>query len=162
MNAQQNSLANSESKWQTCSILFWGTFGARGPAERRYIVRSCTAAGIVLALVFVSLAMHFHPKPLMARVVMIATGFLVTYIAWEFRRYLYQLDELARRLQMESMACTYLTGFVIAAWLGALWPFSHFLVHWPYKPTILFLIPFLYFLLEPVRAAWLYYLSRRY
>ncbi len=98
----------------------------------------------------------------MIRLLLIAVACLITYIAWEFRRYLHQLDELARRMQLEAMACTYITGFVIAAWLGVLWPFSHFLVNWPYKPTVLFMIPFLYFLLEPVRAGWLYYLSRHY
>jgi len=143
-------------------MLLWGTFGTKTPAERRYVMRSCIAGGAVLAIVLFALAMHFRPRPIMVRIVCIAFGSLITYIAWEFRRYLYQLDELARRMQMEAMACTYITGLVMAAWLAVLWPFSHFLVHWPYKPMLLFLIPFLYFLLEPIRAGWLYYLSRRY
>lgn len=160
--AQQNSPANSEAKWPTSSMLLWGTFGTKTPAERRYVLRSCIAAGAVLVLLVVAFAIHFRPRPIAIRVVLIAVGCLFTYIAWEFRRYLYQLDELARRMQLEAMACTYITGLVVAAWLGVLWPFSHFLVHWPYKPTVLFMIPFLYFLLEPIRAGWLYYLSRRY
>jgi hypothetical protein len=159
---QQDSLANSETKWPTCSMLMWGTFGTKTPAERRYVFRSCAAAGAVLALFLIAKVMHFQPRPIVLRVVLIAVGLLMTYIALEFRRYLYQLDELARRMQMEAMACTYITGFVMAAWMGILWPFSSFLVHWQYKPTVLFMIPFLYFLLEPVRAGWLYYLSRRY
>lgn len=158
----ESSLANAEAKWPTRSMLLWGTFGTKSPAERRYIVRSCIAAGAGLAILLFAAAMHFRPRPIMVRVVMLATGSVLTYMAWEFRRYLYQLDELARRMQMEAITCTYLTGFVIAAWLGVLWPFSHFLVHWPYKPTVLFTIPFLYFVLEPIRAGWLYYLSRRY
>ncbi len=161
-STQQDSLANSETKWPTCSMLMWGTFGTKTPAERRYVVRSCVAGGIVLVLFVFASFMHFRPRPIMVRSVLVAVGLLLTYIALEFRRYLYQLDELARRMQMEAMACTYLTGFVIAAWLGVLWPFSQFLVHWPYKPMLLFMVPFLYFLLEPVRAGWLYYLSRRY
>ena len=33
---------------------------------------------------------------------------------------------------------------------------------WAFKPEVLLLMPYLFFLLEPVRAGWLYYLSRRY
>jgi hypothetical protein len=87
---------------------------------------------------------------------------MITYIAWETRRYLMSLDELARRLQLEAMAWTYLTGMVLAVWLGTLAPLSHTLLYWDYRQTMILLIPLAYMLLEFVRAGWLWYLSRRY
>ena len=89
-------------------------------------------------------------------------GIVITLIALEFRRYLSQIDELARRMQLEAMAWTYLTGFVVAAWLGVAAAFSQTIAHWAFRPAVLLVIPYLFFLLEPVRAGWLYYLSRRY
>jgi len=159
----QEQLAHSEnSRWHTCAILFWGTFGTKSPAERRYVMRSIFAATVVMVLVVLTFSDRFPPKPIVMKITLLATGALITYIAWELYRYLSQLDELARRMQMEAITWTYLTGFVAAAWIGVLAPFSHFLMHWPYKPSLLTLIPFLYFVLEPVRAVWLYVLSRRY
>jgi hypothetical protein len=78
------------------------------------------------------------------------------------RRYLMALDELARRMQFEAMAWTYLTGMVLAVWLATLAPLSHTLLYWDYRQTLLLLLPFAYMLLEFVRAGWLYILSRRY
>jgi hypothetical protein len=47
--------------------------------------------------------------------------------------------------------------------MGAVLTFSHTLQHWVFgDKVLLLLIPFFYFLLEPVRAGWLYYLSRKY
>jgi len=159
----QEPLAHSEnSRWPTCAMLFWGTFGTKSPAERRYVMRSIFAAAVVMVWVVLTFTDHFPPNPIVMKITLLATGVLITYIAWELYRYLNQLDELARRMQLEAIAWTYLTVFVAAAWLGVLAPFSHFLMHWPFKPSLLTAIPFLYFLLEPVRAVWLYVLSRRY
>jgi hypothetical protein len=69
------------------------------------------------------------------------------YIAWALRRYLLALDELARRLQLEAMAWTYLCGLPVA------------LLLWGLGITI---NPLLILVLEPVRGMWLYILSRRY
>jgi len=156
----QEQLANSQ--WSTFATLFWGTLGTKTPAERRYKTRTCLAAGVLICWVVFALAVHFRPKPMIFVITDLLWGTVITYIAWELRRYLFTLDELARRMQFEAMAWTYLTGFVLAAWLGVLAPFSHTLMHWPFKQSLLLLSPFFYFLLEPVRAGWLYYLSRRY
>ncbi|MGD1077744.1 MAG: hypothetical protein ABR881_05420 [Candidatus Sulfotelmatobacter sp.] len=164
MNTElQEHLVNAENpRFSAFATLFWITLGTKTPAERRYKTRSCLAAGLLICWVLFALAVHFRPKPMIFVITDLLWGTVLTYIAWELRRYLFTLDELARRLQFEAMAWTYLTGFVLAAWLGVLAPFSHTLMHWPYKQSLLLLSPFLYFLLEPVRAGWLYYLSRRY
>jgi hypothetical protein len=105
---------------------------------------------------------HFRPKPVFLSVTTLVGGIAITFIALEFRHYLSEIDELARRMQLEAMAWTYLTGLVVAAWLGVAGAFSQTIAHWAFKPEVLLMIPYLYFLLEPVRAGWLYYLSRRY
>jgi hypothetical protein len=152
----------ADSQWSAFSTLFWGTLGTKTPAERRYKTRTFLAAGSLLCWVLFAFVVHFRPKPMIFVITDLSWGTVITYIAWELRRYLFTLDELARRLQFEAMAWTYLTGFVLAVWLGVLAPFSHTLMNWPFKQSLLLLSPFLYFLLEPVRAGWLYYLSRRY
>jgi hypothetical protein len=40
--------------------------------------------------------------------------------------------------------------------------FSRAVAHWAFKPDVLLMIPYLFFLLEPVRGGFLCYLSRRY
>ena len=155
----REQLSNAEnSRWAAFPMLFLGTFGTKTPAERRFMIRSWLAALVAVCWVLFAFAVHFSPKPLIGSTTLFVAGAVITYFAWELRRYLYTLDELARRMQLEAMAWTYITGLVLAAWLGALVPFSHTLTHWPF----IVVIPFLYFLLEPIRTGWLYYLSRRY
>jgi hypothetical protein len=149
------------SQWPACPIWFWGTLGTKSAAERRYIMRSCYAAAVAVAWILIAFGLHFRPKPVILPLTAGVAGAVITWIAWEFRKYLLQLDELARRMQLEAIACTYLTGLVLAAWLGILAPLLEKFTHWPLSQNLL-LIPLLYFLLEPVRAGWLYYLSRRY
>jgi hypothetical protein len=149
-------------RWEPCSILLWGTLGTRGPAERRYIVRCYLATVLAAAWLVVAKFAHFRPKPVILSVTTLVGGIVITFIALEFRHYLSEIDELARRMQLEAMAWTYLTGFVVAAWLGVAGALSQTLFHWAFKPEVLLMIPYLFFLLEPVRGGWLYYLSRRY
>jgi len=146
------------SRWPSFPMLFFGTFGTKTPAERRLIIRSWLAAAVCIGWVLIAFAIHFRPKPLIGLSIPCVLGVMASYIAWEFRRYLSAIDELARRMQLEAMAWTYLTGFVLAGWLGVLTTLMYSLTRWP----LVLVIPFLYFLLEPVRAGWLYYLSRKY
>jgi hypothetical protein len=165
MNAEhQEEIRDREpSRWETCAILFWGAFGTKTAAERRYIMRSLFAAAVVAAWVGLAFSRKFPPGHWVMIITLLVVGALMTYIPWEMSQYLRQLDELARRMQLEAIAWTYLTGMVVAGWFGVLLPLGHLLLHWSYPRQYLLLsIPFLYFLLEPVRAGWLYYLSRRY
>jgi hypothetical protein len=166
MNVEDREKLNAGegSRWSTCEMLLWGALGTKSNGERRYKTRNALAASVVVCWALFAFAMHLHPKIIVSTTVFLA-AFLTSYIAWELRRYLTQLDELARRMQLEAMALTYLTGFVLAVWFGVLLTFmvlfSHAPMHWPLK-SLLLASPFLYFLLEPIRAGWLYYLSRRY
>lgn len=163
MNAQhQESLASAEqSRWSACAAFFWGTLGTGAPAERRYKARSAMSAMILVGWGGIAFALHFPPKVLVTFITLLS-GVVITYIAWELRRYLLALDELARRMHMEAIAWTYLTGFVLAGWIGVFIILGRNLISYQNRQTLLFMIPFLFFLLEAVRGAWLYHLSRRY
>ncbi len=134
-----------KSGWPTADILVNGTLGRANPAARRYHRRCWTALSIVVLWV-----MFGRPGdiPILTAIL---PGAAFVYIAWEFRRYLLSLDELARGLQFESIAWTYLTGMALAATLGGL----GIVMHWTVNP-LWFLV------LEPIRAFWLYIVSRRY
>ena len=165
MNTEhQEHLASTEnSQWPSCPIIFWGTFGTKSPAERRYVGSISVAAGVAACWVAaVALTLHFHPIPMIRAMSPFIAAALFSYVAWELRIYLLALDELARRIQLEAMAWTYLTGMVLAAWLGALGSFTHTLLHWKLDVGLLVFMPFLYAFLEMVRGGWLYRLSRRY
>jgi hypothetical protein len=144
--------ATEHSQWPTAPMLAYGTFGSRTPAGRRYHLR----AGIALAVMAVcmfggALARSVVPQARPELLAAIAPGAGFLYIAWEFRRYLASLDELARRIQLESIAWTYLTGLAIAMLLGG------FGVIYGWRINAGWFI-----MLEPVRSAWLYCVARRY
>jgi len=101
------------------------------------------------------LATHFH-NSLWKVVFSLAPGAGFLYIAWEFRRYISALDELARRIQFEATAWTYLTGLVVAVLLGGV------ALVYGRQWNRLWLNPLWYVFLEPVRGCFLYYIARRY
>ena len=142
-------------------MLMWGVFSTRGPAGRRYL-RQCGIALAILTLPSLFFLIHQYShlhylKPMMfGRATAILLPIVCSYIVWEFRKYLLSLDELARRLQVEAMAWTYLTGFVLTAMLCGIW------LERLGKVDLAWFCPVWFVLLEPVRAGWLYVLSRRY
>lgn len=146
MEAEQRR--EQDSKWPALSMLMYGTFGSDTPEGAIYH-RQCWRMLIGLTLgeiVLLTLYNVYHLEWLKT-----ASGCLpavaFAYIAWALRRYLLALDELARRLQLEAMAWTYLCGLPVA------------LLLWGLGITI---NPLLILVLEPVRGMWLYILSRRY
>ncbi len=138
-------------------MLFFGTFSSRTSEGRRYHIRCYAALFLVVVLLIVAFLVRQYVPRLSAAAVAAVPGAGFAYIGWEFRRYLMALDELARRIQLEAVACTYLTGLAGAAMAGGLL--------WAYGGDVQagWLNPFpLFLLLEPVRGIWLYVVSRRY
>jgi hypothetical protein len=148
---------NEGSTWPACAMLSYGTFGRQTAAGRRYHIRAAIALAAIAVLwpAAAFLAKHFPNTPWLA-IQSVAPGIAFAYIAWEFRRYLLALDELARRIQFEAIAWTYLTGLIIAALLGGV--AMAYGLHW----DVLWFNPFWFILLEPVRSCFLYYVARRY
>jgi hypothetical protein len=148
------------SQWPTAWILGYGSFGPKTPASRRYHVRTATAL-IVLTIVwpvtFFLWLFDKSPTLLWQVIAGLAPAVIYGYIGWEMRRYWLTLDELARRLQMEAAAYTYLLAFAAAPGLGgiSLILYGHDWVWMVCNPLWLILLEF-------ARAGILYYLARRY
>lgn len=148
---------NESSTWPKASIFFWGSFGSNDPAGRAYH-RSCLIAlGGMLAWLAIE---KFVPLRVVRRDLWSASPLIITlgigYIAFAFRRYLLSLDELARRLQFEAIAWTYLTLLPFALGFAALSRVEH----WYFSPAWPLLGWFV--LAEGMRAGWLYLGTRKY
>ena len=147
----------AKTPWPASSMLFLGTFGSQTPAGRRYHNRCLAASGLlIMAIVLIGGFTRLAGLPLEATFPFTAAlpGVVSAVIAWEFRRYINSLDELARRIQLEAATWTYLTGMVAAIFLWGYSVSSHtpLPAYWPA----------LYITLEPIRGVWLYFVSRKY
>ncbi|SPE36435.1 membrane hypothetical protein [Candidatus Sulfopaludibacter sp. SbA3] len=142
-NSQNAPDCSDGADWPAKPIFTWGTLG--GPAGRRYHTHCAIA---LTTMVICMISAGFAGLKLIAGLV---PGVAFGYIAWEFRKYLSELDELARRIHLESIAWTYLTGLAVAMLLGGI----SLIYGWRLN-LIWFVV------LEPVRSIWLYSVSRRY
>jgi hypothetical protein len=146
-NSHEPSAGGQE--WSKPSLFWSGTFGCRTPAARRFFWRSTIA--VAAPLLWWSLRYWTRdtiPHARMDEVLPFALGAGFAYWAVEFRRYLNSLDELERRIQLESIAWTYLTGLVACMFFGG---FLGFAVN-----------PAWVIALEPFRGAYLYFGARRF
>jgi hypothetical protein len=143
--------AEQPTTWPGSSILIWGTFGTSTPEGRRYHRRCLGALAILLAG---HVGAAFLPPSGSNIVTALLPGATFGFISWEFRRYLNALDELARRIQLEAVAWTYLTGLTLAITVGAV------MLAYDIPPT--YANPIWFVVLEPIRGIWLYAVSRRY
>jgi hypothetical protein len=147
-----------EAKWPMKTILFVGYFGNKSPEGRRYHNRYCIASVLFVIALFTWLLVtprlpHSVPiDPLNGIIFHLLLGGLFSFIAWSFWKYLQELDELARGMQLQAIALTYLTGLGAMSFLGLL----GIVAHWNIDPLVAFM------LLEPVRGFWLWRLARRY
>lgn len=139
-----DSHADDAARWPMGSMLFIGTFGARhSAAGRRYHSRVWLALGAYVGLLIAFGVQGRHESLWLLPL----CGATVTFLAYEMWRYVSGLDELARRLQLEAMAITYLIGFVAFFALAV---------------TPLKLNPGYFIVLEPVRGLVLAWRARRY
>lgn len=143
-----NQIVNEPSRWPIGAILGYGTLGSSTPAGRRYHRRSGMALSALLVWMVVVASFDHSTLRLVTPLV---PGLVFVYIVYEFRRYLLALDELARRMHMEALAWTYLTGLALAMIVGGL----SARLGWQVNPMW-------FIVLEPVRAWFLFVASRRY
>ena len=138
------------SAWPSFDILVFGYFGAKTPDGKRFRDRTMTV-GFVLGLIFAIPIPPGPPIPLLVAL-SILPGLAFAYVGWEWWRYLNGLDELARRMQFEAAAWTYIVGLAAAMLVGGFC----YVMHWNFNPGLF------YVLLEPIRTSRLWVLSRRY
>ena len=141
---EESKLSNESSRWPISEILSWGSFGQRTPAERRFRVRTgfAAAAGMVYVLSAVVVKVLRAPNLSLVRGMAFLLPILLSYLAWESRRYTATLDELTRRIKTEAEASAYRTGLILAAWL---WAIASILSGWPSFPRAFVTVPILGF-----------------
>ena len=150
---------SDDSHWPMKSILFIGYFGNKTPEGRRFHNRSMGALLVLLFLSFLTIpAALWLPLPLanvyrFAQILVhILMGGAFSFIAWSFWKYVKELDELTRGMQLQAVCLAYLTGMSVLPFVALL----GIVKDWHIDPFIAFLM------LEPVRAIWLWIIARRY
>jgi hypothetical protein len=136
--------------WPIGSMLGLGTFGPGSPGGRGFQTAALTALGVLVAGCLL-IGPWIKEYPWLRWALGLLPGATIGYIAWRLWRYVGQLDELSRRLQLESMAITYLVGMGASLLLGGL----AFVFDWNINPGY-------YILLDMFRAFALVKLARRY
>lgn len=87
---------------------------------------------------------------------------LISYYAWEKRKYFLSLDELTRRIELEGMAWAYSLGVLGALWAGGI--IYAVSLRWTLNPKLGFWTPFflLAMFLALVKGTYRYFATRRY
>src|SRR5687768_4234548 len=108
---QVRGAESSGSRWPMWSMLLYGHFGADATrASQQADRRSRLAIAVfVVAAGLAALVPAAHPGGA-HRLLPALVPALLAYLAWERWRYAVALDELSRRLYVESLAVTYLIG----------------------------------------------------
>jgi hypothetical protein len=130
-------------------MLAWGTMGSRDLPGRRYQRRAIGALAVMLGGLVAAAFLKLRP--------VLAAGPALTavYIAYEFRRYLGAVDELARRVLLESIAWTYFGAGVLAL-VGA-----GIALAYGFHPDAFYIMGFLG-VMEGCRGVALYFVARHY
>lgn len=105
------------SSWPYASLLLFGYFGSGTPVGRRLRNRSWAALLTFLGAIVVA---PFTGRWAVAHVVVaLAMPGAVAVIVWAYMRYLGELDELSRLIQLEALAFSYGAVMTVAAiWFG--------------------------------------------
>jgi hypothetical protein len=158
----EKDLSNQRSRWPVAEMLLRGTF-ATGTAEERRVIRSSRIFVVVL-LVWAAIAgvTRLAPTPIGHLITMFLYLSLISYYAWEKRKYFLSLDELTRRIELEGMAWAYSLGVLGALWGGGIayavslrWPINSQFISW----RLCFLFAGL---LASVKGAYRYFATRKY
>ena len=133
--------------------MFWlGTFGRDSEAGRRYHRQ---AFGALLGLAVVVAACVMMRKLWGAGVALwvagVGTPVVFAYIMWSYYRYVHELDELARRVQLEAVLFAFIFVVLGAIVASSVWMFTGWVAH-----------PIWFLLAEPVRGLGLVLAARRY
>ena len=161
MNENDESKAQT-SRWPLSNMLWNGTFNTGSTAEKR-VARATRIMLVVLpAWLAIARVTHLAPSPTAGLITMFLGLSLISYYAWEKRKYFLSLDELTKRIELEGMAWAYSLGVLAALWGGGIayavwlrWP-----LNWHVNPwTLCFL--FVVFLAS-VKGAYRYFATRKY
>ena len=160
--AEKNPQNNQTSRWPVPEMLLRGTFATGTPEERRVVRSSRVMLAVMLAWGAIVRVAHWGPMPTVRVITMLLCLSLISYYAWEKRKYFLSLDELTRRIELEGMAWAYSLGVLGALWAGGItYAVS---LRWPLTPKLGFWTPFflLAMFLASVKGTYRYFATRKY
>ena len=107
--------------WPYWSLLTFGTFSPRTPAGKRYWFQGTCALVVTLAVGMVAGWLRKNnPDASWGTWVVLLPVVPVVYLAFSFSRYLRNLDELSRKIQLEGLALSFAGTFVVVFGYGLL------------------------------------------
>lgn len=158
MEEQKSTCPRAEMLWR-------GTFGTGTLSEKRSVTSYRILVGILGCWVLAEVAIS-KPWPTAFKLVTVfLPAALVTFYAWEKRKYYLSLDEMARRIELEGMAWAYSLGVLAALWMGGvLFAISLTWSGIPKLQRVTAWMPLFLFgaLLATVKANYRYIAARRY
>jgi len=159
----EKDLSNSQnSRWPVCDMLLQGTFAIGNAPERRVIRASRILLIVLLAWAAIVRLAHLRSSGIAGLITMFLYLSLISYYAWEKRKYFLSLDELTRRIELEGMAWAYSLGVLGASWAGGIaYAVS---LYWPLNPKLAFWTPFFIcaIFLASVKGTYRYFATRKY
>ena len=162
MEMEKEPQNNQNSRWPVSEMLLRGTFATGTPEERRVVRSSRVLLVVMLAWAVIVRAAHLGSTPAVRVITMFLCLSLISYYAWEKRKYFLSLDELTRRIELEGMAWAYSLGVLGALWAGGIayavslhWQFNPKLTSW--RACFLFAV-----FLASVKGTYRYFATRKY
>ena len=149
-----NDSAEERAHWPYGWLFFTGTFGTNSRAGRSLAIR--TTLGVLLVIMGPALAdMNVAEAARLIGALLVPVG--VGVVVWAYVRYLAQLDELHRSIQLEALALSY--GFVMM--LAGVW-FGLAAAGFAFAQTVpVAWVAFTLLLAEPLRGMALVMLARK-
>ena len=160
--AESDLKHNQNSRWPVSQMLLRGTFAMGTKAERRVIRSSRIMLIVLIAWAACIRIAHLSRTPGLQLITMLLGLILISYYAWEKRKYFLSLDELTRRIELEGMAWAYSLGVLGALWAGGI--IYAVSLRWPLNPKLGFWTPFflLAMFLASVKGTYRYFATRKY
>lgn len=150
------------SRWPLSHMLWNGTFNTGSAAEKRVTRATRIMLVVLLAWLAISRITHLAPSPAAGLITMFLGLSLISYYAWEKRKYFLSLDELTRRIELEGMAWAYSLGVLGALWAGGI--IYAVSLRWTLNPKLGLWTPFflLAMFLALVKGTYRYFATRKY
>ena len=150
------------SRWPLSKMLWNGTFNTGSAAEKRVATATRIMLGVLIGWTVMARVARINSTPMAGLITIFLFLVLVSYYAWEKRKYFLSLDELTRRIELEGMAWAYSLGVLGALWAGGIVYAAS--LRWAFVPKAGLWTPCFFFavFLASVKGTYRYFATRKY
>lgn len=150
------------SRWPLSNMLWNGTFNTGSAAEKRVARATRIMLAVLIGWAVIARVARINSTPMAGVTTIFLYLVLVSYYAWEKRKYFLSLDELTQRIELEGMAWAYSLGVLGALWAGGI--IYAVSLRWTLNPKLGFWTPFflLAMFLALVKGIYRYFATRKY